>query len=52
MIWSSLGFLTQSASLKIDEAHERSIYTDLILGVLKKYILIRDNIAFIDALTQ
>lgn len=28
--------LTQYSVLMIDEAHERSLYTDVILGLLKK----------------
>ena len=27
-------------SSKIDEAHERSVYTDLLLAILKKYALL------------
>lgn len=29
--------VSQFRYIKIDEAHERSIYTDLMLGVLKKW---------------
>jgi ATP-dependent RNA helicase DDX35 len=32
--------LVLNRSDKIDEAHERSIYTDLILGLLKKHVAI------------
>lgn len=29
--------VTSFTSYQIDEAHERSIYSDLMLGILKKY---------------
>jgi ATP-dependent RNA helicase DDX35 len=30
-------------NLQIDEAHERGIYTDLLLGILKKYVIIKGS---------
>ena len=35
--------LLYADTLKIDEVHERSVYTDLLLGVLKKSVLHRKN---------
>jgi hypothetical protein len=32
-----LGFPLKS-SFKVDEAHERSVYTDLLLAILKKFV--------------
>jgi len=28
-------------SFKVDEAHERSVYTDLLLAILKKFVALR-----------
>ena len=35
--------LSQYSVIMIDEAHERSLYTDLILGLLKKYFFQNPN---------
>jgi ATP-dependent RNA helicase DDX35 len=33
-----LGLILSYSNLQIDEAHERSAYTDLLLGLLKKSV--------------
>jgi ATP-dependent RNA helicase DDX35 len=36
--------LSRYSVVMVDEAHERGIYTDILLGILKKYLIISDSL--------
>ena len=39
--------LTKYSVILIDEAHERSVYTDILIGLLSRIVPIRNKVGFL-----